>query len=205
MQLIHTWFSPKWVIRAGGPTGSLAAQIQRAMASVDSQLPIASFQTIDDLQAHITAKPAIPRRAIFHLRRPGAAAGGRRIYGSISQSITERTHELGVRMALGASAQQTIASVMKPGISARVARRCRGGTCLSLAAVRFLEHLLWGVRPTDPLAFAAAAATLLLAAALASLAPALRIFAPGPRANAAQRVGAAGCPLGRPAPPVHAD
>jgi ABC-type lipoprotein release transport system permease subunit len=42
--------------------------------------------------------------------------------------------------------------------------------------VRFLEHLLWGVRPADPVAFAAAAAILLLAAALASLAPALRIL-----------------------------
>ena len=175
MQLIHTWFSPKWVIRAGGPTGSLATQIQRAVASVDSQLPIASFQTIDDLQAHITASQRY-RAALFSIFAGLAlllAAVG--IYGSISQSITERTHELGVRMALGASAQQTIASVMKPGILLALLGAA-AGYLLSLAAVRFLEHLLWGVRPTDPLAFAAAAATLLLAAALASLAPALRIL-----------------------------
>jgi len=175
MQLIHTWFSPKWVIRAGGPTGSLATQIQRAVASVDSQLPIASFQTIDDLQAHITASQRY-RAALFSIFAGLAlllAAVG--IYGSISQSITERTHELGVRMALGASAQQTIASVMKPGILLALLG-AGAGYLMSLASVRFLEHLLWGVRPADPIAFAAAVAILLLTAALASLAPALRIL-----------------------------
>jgi predicted permease len=175
LQVVHTWLSPKWVIRASGPTGSLAAQIQRAVASVDSQLPIASFQTIDDLQAQITSSQRY-RAALFSIFAGLAlllAAVG--IYGSISQSITERTHELGVRMALGASAPRTIASVMKPGILLALAG-AGAGYLLSRVAVRFLEHLLWGVRPADPVAFAAAAAILLLAAALASLAPALRIL-----------------------------
>jgi len=175
MQLIHTWFSPKWVIRASGPTGSLTAQIQRAVASVDSQLPIASFQTIDDLQVQITSGQRY-RAALFSIFAGLAlllAAVG--IYGSISQSVAQRTHELGVRMALGASAPQTIAGVMKPGILLALLG-AGAGYLMSLAAVRFLEHLLWGVRPADPIAFAAAAAILLLTAALASLAPALRIL-----------------------------
>jgi predicted lysophospholipase L1 biosynthesis ABC-type transport system permease subunit len=160
---------------ASGPTGSLAAQIQRAVASVDSQLPIASFKTIDDLQAQITSGQRY-RAALFSLFAGLAlllAAVG--IYGLISQSITQRTHELGVRLALGASAPQTIASVMKPGILLALLG-AGAGYLLSRAAVRFLEHLLWGVRPADPIAFAAAAAILLLVAALASLAPALRIL-----------------------------
>jgi predicted permease len=175
LQKIHTWFSPKWVIRASGPIHSLAAQIQRAVAGVDSQLPIASFQTIGDLQVHITSGQRY-RAALFSIFAGLAlllAAVG--IYGSISQSITERTHELGVRIALGASAPQTIASVMKPGILLALLGAA-AGYLLSLAAVRFLEHLLWGVQPADPLTFVAAAATLLLTAALASLAPALRIL-----------------------------
>jgi predicted permease len=175
LQMVHTWFSPKWVIRASGPTSGLAAQIQRAVASVDSQLPIASFQTIDDLQVRITSGQRY-LAALFSIFAGLAlllAAVG--IYGSISQSVTQRTHELGVRMALGASVRQTITSVMKPGILLALIGAA-AGYLLSLAAVRFLEHLLWGVRPTDPFAFAAAAAVLLLAAALASLAPALRIL-----------------------------
>ena len=175
LQLVHAWFSPKWVIRASGPIGSLTAQVQRAVASVDSQLPIASFQTIDDLQVQITSGQRY-RAALFSIFAGLAlllAAAG--IYGSISQSIAQRTHELGVRMALGASAAQTIAGVMKPGILLALLG-AGAGYLLSLAATRFLEHLLWGVRPADPIAFAAAAAILLLTAALASLAPALRIL-----------------------------
>jgi hypothetical protein len=175
MQLVHTWFSPKWVIRASGPTGSLTAQIQRAVASVDSQLPIASFQTIDDLQVQITSGQRY-RAALFSIFAGLAlllAAVG--IYGSISQSIAQRTHELGVRMALGASAPQTIVGVMKPGILLALLG-AGAGYLLSRVAARFLEHLLWGVRPADPIAFAAAVAILLLTAALASLAPALRIL-----------------------------
>jgi predicted permease len=175
LQVVHTWLSPKWVVRASGPTGSLAAQIQRAVASVDSQLPIASFQTIEDLQEHVTSGQRY-RAALFSIFAGLAlllAAVG--IYGLISQSITQRTHELGVRLALGASARQTIASVMKPGILLALLG-AGAGYLLSRAAVRFLEHLLWGVRPADPVAFAAAVAILLLVAALASLAPALRIL-----------------------------
>ncbi len=64
---------------------------------------------------------------------------------------------------------------LKPGILLALLG-AGAGYLLSRVAVRFLEHLLWGVRPTDPIVFAAAAAILLLVAALASLAPALRIL-----------------------------
>jgi hypothetical protein len=175
LQLVHTWFSPKWVIRASGPIGSLAAQIRSAVASVDSQLPIASFQTIDDLQAHITRSQRY-HAALFSIFAGLAlllAAVG--IHGLISQSVTQRTHELGVRIALGATARQTIAGVMRPGILLALIGS-GAGNLLSLAAVRFLEHLLWGVQPADPLTFAVTPAILLLVSALASLAPALRIL-----------------------------
>jgi predicted permease len=175
LQVIHVWFPPKWVIRAAGPIGSIEAQVQSAVASVDPQLPIASFKTIDDLQAQITSGQRY-HAALFSILAGLAlllAAIG--LAGLISQSITQRTHELGIRLALGAAARQVIASIMRPAILLAVAG-VAAGYLLSLVAVRFLAHLLWGVRPTDPLTFAAMAAILLLAAVLASLAPALRIL-----------------------------
>lgn len=175
LQVIHTWFLPKWVIRAAGPIGGIEAQVQSAVASVDSQLPIASFKTIDDLQAQITSGQRY-HAALFSILAGLAlllAAIG--LAGLISQSVTQRTHELGIRLALGATARQMIASIIKPAILLAVTG-VAAGYLLSLVAVRFLAHLLWGVRPTDPLTFAAMAAILLLAAVLASLAPALRIL-----------------------------
>ena len=97
------------------------------------------------------------------------------LYGLISQSITQRRHEIGIRLALGATARQTIAGAMRPGILLSLAG-VGAGLGLSLVAVRFLRTMLWGVRETDPATFAATAAILLLVAALASLAPALRIL-----------------------------
>lgn len=174
-QMVHAWFPPKWVVRATGRTGSLAAQIQAAVAGADSQLPITRFQTIDDLQAQ-NIKGQRYDAALFSILAGLAlllAAIG--IYGLISQSIAQRTHELGIRLALGATAQQAIAGAIKPGILPALAG-VAAGSVLSRVAVRFLEHLLFGIRPTDPLTFAATAGILLLVTVLASLVPALRIL-----------------------------
>ena len=78
-------------------------------------------------------------------------------------------------MALGATSGQAIGNAMKPGIVLAVAG-VAAGYGLSLIAVRFLEHLLWGVRPRDPFTFAMTAGVLLAVAVVASLAPALRIL-----------------------------
>jgi predicted permease len=178
LKVIHVWFSPKWVIRtvrAGGPMGNLTAQVQRAMAAIDSQLPIAGFKTVDDLQGVYTRDQRYLAALFSILAGIALLLAAIGLYGLISQSITQRTHELGIRLALGATPPQTMAAVMKPGILLALAG-IGAGYALSLVAVRFLEHLLWGVRPTDPLTFVTMAAILLLVAALASLAPALRIL-----------------------------
>jgi ABC-type antimicrobial peptide transport system permease subunit len=97
------------------------------------------------------------------------------LYGLISQSITQRHHEIGIRLALGATARQTIAGLMRPGFLLSMVG-IAVGFGMSLVAVRFLRSMLWGVRETDPLTFAATAGILLAVAALATLAPALRIL-----------------------------
>ena len=174
-QTIHTWFPPKWVIRANGPAGSLAAQIQAAVASVDSELPITKFQTVDDLQARITRGQRYNAALFSILAGLGLLLAAIGLSGLISQSIAQRTHELGIRMALGATAGQAIGKAIKPGILLAVAG-VGAGYVLSRVAVRFLEHLLYGVRTTDTITFATTAGILLLVAILASLVPALRIL-----------------------------
>ena len=78
-------------------------------------------------------------------------------------------------MALGASVRQAIATVVKPGLLLALAG-VAAGCVLSLVAVRFLAHLVWGVRPTDPATFVVTAAILLAVALGASLTPAARIL-----------------------------
>jgi len=175
LKVIHVWFSPKWVIRSGGSAGNLTAQVQRAVAAIDSQLPIAGFQTVDDLQGRYTRDQRYLASLFSILAGMAVLLAAIGIYGLISQSITQRTHEFGIRMALGAGTPQTMAAVIQPGIMLALAG-VAAGYGLSRVAGRFLESLIWGVRPTDPQTFATMAGFLLLVALLASVAPALRIL-----------------------------
>jgi predicted permease len=171
---VHTWFSPKWVIRTAGPIAGLPEQVRQAIASVDARLPIAHFRTMDDLRGLQigTERYMAALFSIFAGLAVLLAAIG--LYGLISQSIAQRRHELGIRLALGATVPQTIAGAVKPGLMLAVAGVV-AGVGGALAAVRLLRHMLWGVRETDPVTFVAMAALLLVVAAAASLAPALRI------------------------------
>ncbi len=175
LQVVHTWFSPRWVIRSGGAPGSVEAQVQAAVAAVDPLLPVAKFQTIADLQADITRDQRYHAALFSTLAGLALLLAAIGLYGLISQSVAQRTHEFGIRMALGATAGQTIGNAMKPGLLLSLAG-VAAGYVLSLGAVRYLEHLVWGVRPNDPATFVITAAVLLAVAAAASLAPALRIL-----------------------------
>jgi predicted permease len=174
MQLVHTWFSPKWAIRtAAGP--AIESQVQAAIAAVDPQLPIARFRTMDELRGRITRDQrynATLFSAIAGLALLLAALG---LSGLIAQSVSQRTHELGVRMALGASAGQAMLTTMKPGL-VLAGIGVVAGYGLSRVAVRLLEHSLWGVKATDSLTFAGAAGVLIVVAGIAALLPSMRIL-----------------------------
>src|SRR5664280_1378817 len=175
LQLVHTWFSPKWVIRTSGPTANLNGQIRAALADVDPQLPIAHFRTVEELRNVQTGSQRYLAALFSMLAGLALLLAAVGLYGLISQSIAQRRHEIGIRLALGATARQTIAGAMRPGILLAIAG-IGAGLGMSLVAVRFLRSMLWGVRATDPATFAATAGILLVVAALASLAPALRIL-----------------------------
>ena len=190
LQMVHTWFSPKWVVRSTGPgpgstanfTSQMESAIAAAIAAIDPLLPIARFRTMDELRGVYTANQRYLAALFSILAGLAVLLAAIGLYGLISQSIAQRRHELGIRMALGATARQTMAGVMRPGIVLSLAG-IAAGSVLSLLAVRFLKHLVWGVHGTDPATFIATAAVLLLVAALASLAPALRLLRMDPAAT----------------------
>ena len=96
------------------------------------------------------------------------------VYGLIAASVAERTRELGIRLALGATRWQAIGSVARPGVGLSVAGVVLGSvSAYALSGV--MRHLVWGISLTDPATFAMVAATALALAAAASLLPALRV------------------------------
>jgi hypothetical protein len=175
LNVIHTWFAPKWVVRTSGSIGGLSAQVQAAVSAFDPQLPMASFQTVDDLQSAVTRDQRYNATLFSILAGMAMLLAAIGLYALISQSITERSHELGIRLALGATARLAIADAIKPGLLLAVVG-VAAGCGFSLAAVRLVKHMIWGVTAADPVTFAATAGLLLLVAAAASLVPALRIL-----------------------------
>ncbi len=171
----HRWFSPKWAIRTRGAPGSLETQVQAAVMAVDAGLPLSHLKTIAQFAEQYTGGQRYLARLFAVLAGLAVLLAAIGVYGTISQAITRRQHELGVRIALGAPVRQTLAQLAMPGL-----RLAAWGTVVGLVlarfAVRFLEHLLFGVGPGDPLTFLAMAALLLLVTAGSSLAAGARIL-----------------------------
>jgi ABC-type antimicrobial peptide transport system permease subunit len=130
---------------------------------------------VDELQAAVTRDQRYNATLFSILAGMAMLLAAIGLYALISQSIAERAHELGIRMALGATARQAMANAIQPGLLLAVVG-VAAGCGLSLAAVRLVKHMIWGVQPADPVTFATTAGLLLLVAAVASLVPALRIL-----------------------------
>jgi predicted permease len=172
--MVHTWFSPSWIVRLSASQEGIVAQMQQAVESVDPLLPVAKFRTLDEVRGEAVATPRAQALLLGTLAGLALVLAAVGLYGLVSSGVAERTRELGIRMALGASTRQAIASAALPGILLVAAGVTIGGIGARLAAST-LQHLVWGVSVTDPLTFAAAIATVLAVAAIAALVPALRI------------------------------
>jgi ABC-type antimicrobial peptide transport system permease subunit len=95
------------------------------------------------------------------------------IYGVISYVVSERTHEIGIRLALGASRRRILEMVVRQGLRLAIAGAAAGLVC-SLAVSRAMGALLYGVRPSDPLTFASVTLLLVAVALAACCVPARR-------------------------------
>jgi predicted permease len=174
LQLVHAWFSPSWIVRTSGPPEGVIAGMQRALQSVDAQLPFAGFHSMEDVRYRALSRERFQASLLGALAALAMLLSAVGIYGLIANSVAERTRELGVRLALGATVAQAIRAVALPGVLLAAAGVAAGSVLAGFAS-RLLRHLVWGVRPGDPPTFAAVALGLLAVAAAASLLPALRV------------------------------
>jgi putative ABC transport system permease protein len=159
--------------RSSGDPASLAAAIRSQISAVDKDQPVTAIRTISEVIAATTA----PRRfntlmlAIFAAVALALAATG--IYSVISYSVTQRTQEVGIRMALGAQSGDVIRLVLKQGLALTLAG-IAAGAFGAIAAARVMSGLLYGVTATDPATFVAISLLLAIVALLACYLPARR-------------------------------
>jgi predicted permease len=174
-KLVHTWFSPAWVVRSSGPIAPVVDGIRRSVEAVDPMLPIARMESMADVQSASLADQQFMMTLVLGLGAVALLLAAIGIHGLIASSVSERTRELGIRLALGATGTQVMRDIVAPGLLLAVVGVVIG-TAAAFATARLLQSFLWGVTPADPLTFGAVIATLLCVALLASLIPALRVL-----------------------------
>ncbi|MFN8004958.1 MAG: FtsX-like permease family protein, partial [Acidobacteriota bacterium] len=155
------------------PAAQTAAMIRHEIKALNSNLPAPKLETMDALLADLVAEPCLQTAllTLFGLVALLLAATG--IYSVMAHAVTERTHELGIRLALGAQTRDITRLVIAQGIKL-VALGLALGLAVALAFTRVLRSILYGVSATDPLTFAGVPLLLLLVALLACWIPARR-------------------------------
>ena len=161
------------LVRGGVPVTTLVPAIRKAVASVDPLISLSNVSTMDQALEKTLAMDHFTKWLLVLLGATGLVLAVVGVYGVIAYFVTQRTHELGIRLALGASASELRWLVVKQGMLVGAAGVALGAV-VSLAASRLLEAMLFGVTPRDPITFAAVTGMLVAVAMAASYIPARR-------------------------------
>ena len=166
-------FAGQVLVRTAGDPISFANVMRNTVHTVDANLPVEAVQTLDDLRSEALAAPRLTATllAIFAVLALLVTLAG--IGGVIATSVTQRTKEFGLRMALGASRDSVLTMVIRQGLFL-VVIGLAVGVAGALAAGRVLNAYLYQTAPRDPLIFAGVAALFILSGIIACLIPARR-------------------------------
>ncbi len=159
--------------RTAGNPAKLASTITRAVNAVHKDFPVSPPKTIEELLGESFSRPRFQMVILSVFAAVALLLAGIGIYGVMAYSVTLRTHEIGIRMALGADAGQVLELILLHGLKLAAA-----GVALGLAGAfactRLMASFLYNIPPTDAVTFAGVSALLVSTAAAASLIPAWR-------------------------------
>ena len=161
------------VVRTTGDPAGLVGAVRNAVRDASSDAPVFRVKTMMEVMANSTAQQRFNTVLMTVFAAVALVMAAIGLYGVISYSVTQRTHEIGVRMALGASTGDVVKLVVGQGMllaSAGVAV----GLGAALALTRLLSSLLFGISPTDPITFAVISLILTAVALAACFVPARR-------------------------------
>jgi len=156
------------LVRTTGVAASAAALIREAAWAIDPNMPVQNVRTLDEIRASYLATPKLTAVLLSVFAALALLVTMAGITGVIATSVSQRTQEFGVRMALGASRQAVLRMVVGQGL-VLVAAGLAIGVVASLAATRVLSSYLFDTKATDPLTFLAVASAFVVAGAIAAM------------------------------------
>ncbi len=161
------------VVRTAGDPLAAAGPVRDVIRRLDPNLPVAGIRTMRDVVDTALATPRLTGVLLGAFAAIALALAVVGLYGALSYVVARRTHEIGIRLAMGAPRGQVLAMVLRQGLTLTAAGVCCG-VVMAAGLSRLMRGLLYDVTPLDPLTFVAVSITLLAVAALASLLPAVR-------------------------------
>lgn len=161
------------VVRTTGDPRALAGPVRATIREMDGNLPVANIRPMSEV---VSTSLATPRLTGFLLGTFAAialtlAAVG--IYGVLSYLVSRRTHEIGIRLAVGADRMQVMTMVLRQGVTL-AGIGIGAGLIAAFLLTRLMQSLLYQVQPTDPITFVAVSVALIVVALIASALPAFR-------------------------------
>jgi putative ABC transport system permease protein len=162
-----------FVLRAKGDPLALSAAVRSEMRQLDSAVPVQGLRSMEQLVGRAVAPQRFNMSLLGLFAALGLALAAVGIYGVMAYGVSQRTHEIGLRMALGAQRRDVMKMVVRQGM-ALAAIGVAAGLIASYALTRLMKTLLFGVSATDPLTFTVIALSLGLIALLACWIPARR-------------------------------
>ena len=160
-------------VRTASDPLAFSVPIQRQIAQLDPELPVSDVFTMQQIIERSLGNASLSARLVLAFAVLSLMLASVGLYGVLSYLTTQRTGEIGIRMALGAKRDQVLRLVLSDGLRPALYGLLLG-IAASAAAVRLIQSMLYGTRPLDPMIFAAVTATLFVVAALACLVPAWR-------------------------------
>jgi putative ABC transport system permease protein len=172
-------FAGNLMVRTSREPSGLEGSVRAALREVDPFLAVDEVSSIERLRDESVAAPRLTAAllGLFGLLALLISAGG--IGAVMALSVSQRTHEMGIRLALGAKGGSLVRTMVRQGIVLTTVG-IAAGIIASVGLTRLMSTLLYGVSPTDPITYAAICGIFLLVAAVASYVPARRITAIDP-------------------------
>jgi putative ABC transport system permease protein len=161
------------VIRTNANPATLIPALRNAVAALDATAVVAQIQTMETVVAAATAEPRFQLQLLAVFAAVALVLAALGIHAVIGYTVSRRTHEIGIRMALGARRTAVIGRIVGEGMMMVVVGAVMG-LAGAFALTRLMSGLLYGIEPTDPLTFVVVPVVLLTAALVASWLPALR-------------------------------
>jgi predicted permease len=167
------WFPTHVVVRTAGDPAALAAAVTRAIHDTDPRVPVGRVRGLEQTLSESVAFQRFEMLLLSAFAALALVLAAVGMYGVMSYLVTRRTHEIGVRVALGAVRGDVLNLVLRRGLALALVGAA-AGLLGAIALTRILTSQLYGVRPADPVTFAAVAVLLMVVALLACAVPARR-------------------------------